>query len=232
MAKFKRMKQQDIIAGSVYEKTSVERIAFLKKVYLTFAIALATASIGAFVVMKSQSLSRIFYQNHFLFTILIFALLGGTYFARKHTPINYILFLSFTTVMGMSLGPLMFAFLQSGNFDLVIQALGLTTLAFAGLTVYAWTTKKDFNYLGGFLFMGLFLLIGAIIINIFLKSSIITVAISGIGVLLFSMFILYDTQNIMKRYDETEYISGAIDLFLDFLNLFLFILQLLASLRE
>lgn len=226
-SRFNKFKQ-DTLENSVYTMSESSRLAFIKKVYAYFGASLFVAFIGAVITMKT-SFAITVYQNYFMFTILEFGSLIGLFFLRKKEPINQILLFTFTFLSGVSLGPMLAAYGISGNFDLVIQAFALTAIAFGGLTAYAWTTKKDFSYLGGFLWIGIFLLIGAMVVNLFFHSMIGNTVISMGGVILFSMFILYDTQNIMKRYSEDEYIMGAIDLFLDFLNLFLFILSLLSN---
>ncbi|MBN2694823.1 Bax inhibitor-1/YccA family protein [bacterium] len=227
MSRFKTF-QQEVREGSVFESSVEARLGFIKKVYLTFLISMGVALGGSIVGMQT-SLGLAVYKNYFAFVILEVALLIGTIFLRKKEPVNRILFFSFTFVTGLTLAPMLLAFQLSGNFGLVYQALGLTVAAFGGLTAYAWTTKKDFSYLQGFLWTGLLVLIGATILSFFFKAPFFNTAIAAGGVILFSMFVLYDTHNIMKRYDESEYISGAIDLFLDFLNLFLYILRLLSS---
>jgi len=230
MARSKRFDKfkQETLENSVFTMSEGSRLAFIKKVYSYFGASLFVAFIGSVIAMKT-SMGAIVYQNHFLFVILEFASLIGLFFLRKKEPVNQILLFTFTFLFGLTLGPMLLAYQISGNFNVVIQAFALTTIAFGGLTAYAWTTKKDFSYLGGFLWIGIFLLIGAMIVNIFITVPIMSTIISMFGVILFSMFILYDTQNIMKRYSEDEYIMGAIDLFLDFVNLFLFILSLLSN---
>jgi modulator of FtsH protease len=225
-SRFSKFKQETL-ENSVYTQVESSRIAFIKKVYTYFGLSLLVSFVGAIVSMKT-SLGYTVYQNHFLFVALEFASLIGLFFLRKVEPINQILLFTFTFLFGLTLGPLLLSYQITGNFNVVIQAFALTTIAFGGLTAYAWTTKKDFSYLRGFLFVGIFLLIGAMIVNMFIQVSIMSTIISMFGVVLFSMFILYDTQNIMKRYSEDEYVMGAIDLFLDFANLFLFILSLLS----
>ncbi len=226
MSRFKTF-QQEVREGSVFESNVESRLGFIKKVYLTFLISMGAALGGSIIGMQTSLGSAV--KNYYAFLILEVALLIGTYFLRKKEPLNRVLFFSFTFVTGLTLAPMLRSFQLGGNFGVVYQALGLSVAAFGGLTLYAWTTKKDFSYLAGFLWTGLLVLIGAMILSFFFKAAFFSTAIAAGGVILFSMFVLYDTHNIMKRYDESEYISGAIDLFLDFLNLFLFILRLLSS---
>jgi len=108
----------------------------------------------------------------------------------------------------------------------VTNAFLMTSVAFGGLTMFAMNTKKDFTMMGKMLFIALIVMIVAGVINIFLGSPILQLMLAGAGALLFSFFILYDTQNIIKgAYDSP--VSAAASLYLDFLNLFVSLLQIL-----
>jgi len=226
-SRFQKFKQETM-ENSVYTQSETSRMAFIKKVYAYFGLSILVAFIGAVLSIKTP-IGETVYVNNFLFIILEFASLIALFFLRKVEPINKVLLFTFTFLFGLTLGPLLAQYISMGSGDLVIQAFALTAIAFGGLTAYAWTTKKDFSYLSGFIYIGVFLLIGAFVVNMFINVAIMSTIISMFGVVLFSMFILYDTQNIMKRYSEDEYVMGAISLFLDFANLFLFILSLLSN---
>ncbi|MCZ6647444.1 MAG: Bax inhibitor-1 family protein, partial [SAR324 cluster bacterium] len=115
----------------------------------------------------------------------------------------------------------------------VQEALVLTLLIFGSLTLYVMLSKKDFSYLGSFLIMGLVLIIGGSLLNAFVfQSELGRFVISAGGVLLFSGYILYDTSNILRHYDVEDYTSATLALYLDILNLFLFILMLLGGNRD
>ena len=224
-ARFNKFRQE-IVETSVYNQTSESRLSFIKKVYGYFTISLLYSLFGAILSMKSLGFVL---KSGILFPIIMIVTLYALFINRKREPLNKILLFAFTFISGMSIGPMLFTFEITGNMGIVVQALSLTVIAFGGLTAYAWTTKKDFSYLRGFLITGIILLIGGILLNFFIMSSTFNLVISMFGVMLFSIFILYDTQNIMKRYSEDEYIMGAVDLYLDFLNLFLYILSILSN---
>ncbi len=133
----------------------------------------------------------------------------------------------FTGLMGAGLGPLLeyYASFQNGPM-LIMQALGSTALVFFGLSAYALTTKKDFSFLGGFLFIGLLVVIVASIINIFIGSSIAFMAINAAVVFIMSGLILFDTSRIING-GETNYIRATVSLYLNIYNLFTSILALL-----
>ena len=122
----------------------------------------------------------------------------------------------------------------------IIQVFLITAIAFAGLSLFGYTTKKDLSAMGTFLVMGLIGLIVASVVNIFLASSAMAFAISAIGVLIFAGLTAYDTQNIKNTYLQMAHsgdqewlgkaaIMGALSLYLDFINLFMFLLQFLGN---
>jgi FtsH-binding integral membrane protein len=121
----------------------------------------------------------------------------------------------------------------------VAQTFFATAAAFGALSLYGYTTKRDLTALGSFLVMGVFGLIIAMLINIFLQSSALTFAISAIGVLIFSGLTAYDTQKIKEMYFDGDAadvagrkaIMGALRLYLDFINLFMFLLQFMGDRR-
>lgn len=227
MAGFKKF-QREAVAGAIFEKPMAGRLAFLKKVYLTLSIGIGTATLGALLPMAVPSIAQSISNMGFLTMILgIVALLGAS-FMKKKQPLNLILFYSGTFLLGLSIAPILMMLQFAGLGYLAVEAFGLTTLAFGGLTFYAMTTKKDFSMLNGVLFAGIGILFGLLIMAFFFPIPVLLI--SAVGILLFSLFILYDTQNVMQVYGEDEYVAAAVTLFLDFFNLFLYILQLLIAL--
>ena len=112
-----------------------------------------------------------------------------------------------------------------------------TAGAFAGLSLFGYTTKKDLSGMGTFLVMGVIGLLIAMVINMFLQSSTLALAVSFIGVLIFAGLTAYDTQRLKREYDYlrgTEFAGkavtmGALSLYLDFINMFLFLLRFMGS---
>lgn len=134
---------------------------------------------------------------------------------------------AFTGLLGASLGPMLQHYLAMPNGgSLVMQALGGTAIVFFGLSGYALTTKKDFSYMGGFLFVGLIVALVASVANIFLHIPALQLAISGALVLIMSGLILFDTSRIING-GETNYIRATVALYLDIYNLFIHMLHLL-----
>lgn len=212
---------------SAYEHTGVKESSlglFIKQTYQLFAASLLAASAGAYVGIGMAKAITSWYWG---LVILEFVFLFGLYAFKRKAGINMILLFGFTFVSGLTIVPLLSHTLgMPGGASIVANAFILTTVAFGGLSVFAMNTKRDFSAMGKMLFITLIVIVVAGIINIFFHSPILQLAIAGISSILFSAFILYDTQNIIRGAYETP-IEGAIALYLDFLNLFISLLQIL-----
>lgn len=207
------------------------RLGFIRKVYsLVFMQLLVTTIIG-FTLMFWQNGHAFVHENEWL---LMVAFLGSIvtlialHIKRKDTPTNYILLSIFTVVQAYSVGVVVTFF----EGIVVLQALLLTVAVLGGLTLYTFQTKRDFSSFGVILFSGLCVLLVAGIIRIFFINTVFEIIISVFGALLFALFIVYDTQNIMLRVSPEEYIMATIELYLDIVNLFLYILRALDAVRR
>ncbi|MGL4280428.1 MAG: Bax inhibitor-1/YccA family protein [Albidovulum sp.] len=145
-------------------------------------------------------------------------------------------FYAFAAAMGLSLSSIFLVYTGVS----IVQTFLVTAIAFAGLSLWGYTTKRDLSGMGTFLMMGLIGLVVAMLINLFLQSPAVMFAISAIGVLIFAGLTAYDTQNIKNTYiahaqhGDTEWlgksaIMGALNLYLDFINLFTFLLQFMGN---
>ena len=145
-------------------------------------------------------------------------------------------FWAYAALLGVSLSSILLVYTAAS----ITQTFFVTAASFGALSLYGYTTKRDLTGMGSFLVMGLFGIILASIVNIFLKSSGLEFAISIIGVLVFSGLTAWDTQKIKEMYfdadDEVTYgrkaVMGALTLYLDFINLFLFLLRFLGNNRN
>lgn len=137
----------------------------------------------------------------------------------------------FAGLMGAALGPTINVYLMAyaNGSAIVAQALGGTALIFLSLSGYALTSGKNFNFLGGFIFTGMMVVIVAMIANIFLQIPAFSLAISSAVILLMSGFILFDTSRIVNG-GERNYIMATISLYLSIFNIFIHLLHLLGSL--
>ncbi|MBF0239686.1 MAG: Bax inhibitor-1/YccA family protein [SAR324 cluster bacterium] len=213
---------------SVAQASVGERIDFLKKVYSLLAASLGTATIGAF--LGTGPLLPVVAPNMFLFFILEIALIFFASYAQNKPGLNIVALFSFTTVSGLTLGPVLYRY--SGT-TVVVEALALTAVTFAGLSVYVITSKKDFSFMSGFLFTGLMIvLVGSLLNMFFFHSPVMHFVTSGVCVFLFSGYILYDTSNIIRNYGTDQYIMAVLALYLDILNLFMALLSILGLSRN
>ena len=178
--------------------------------------------------------------NSGLSFIIMLAPLGFVFYlsARIHkmsTASAQITFWLFASIMGLSLASIFVQFTHSS----IARVFFITAGTFGAMSLYGYTTKRDLTKLGGFLFMGLIGIIIASIVNIFFQSGMMAFVISVIGVLVFVGLTAYDTQNIKNMYYEGDNeeigskkaLMGALKLYLDFINLFILLLQLFGQRR-
>ena len=133
-----------------------------------------------------------------------------------------------TGLLGFGIGPMVAHYLAI-NPSIVMTALGGTGVIFLGLSGYAMTTRKDFSFMGGFLMVGMFVIIGASLLNLFLGIPALSLTVSAGVIMIMSGFILYETSSIIHG-GETNYIMATASLFLSILNLFSALLHLLGAL--
>ena len=202
--------------------TTTDRLVFIKKVYSLLAMSMGSAAVGAY--LGSGPLLLLVAPNMMLFFILQIALIFFASFAARKPGLNMVALFSFTTVSGLTLGPLLY---QVGP-SIAAEAFALTAITFAGLSMYVVVSKKDFSFMSGFLMTGLIVLVvGGLLNMFFIQSGMMHFVMSGASVLLFSGFILYDTSNILRYYGTDEYVSATLALYLDVLNLFIALLSIL-----
>jgi FtsH-binding integral membrane protein len=154
---------------------------------------------------------------------------------RMQTSTLQILFWSFATLMGLSMSTIFLVYTGTS----IAQTFFAVSAAFLGLSLWGYTTKKDLSGFGSFLIMGVIGILIAMVINIFLQSSTLALAVSILGVLIFAGLTAYDTQRLKQEYQYlagTEFagkavVMGALSLYLDFINMFTFLLQLLGDRR-
>ncbi|MEO1639257.1 MAG: Bax inhibitor-1/YccA family protein [Pseudomonadota bacterium] len=220
--------------------------AHMNKVYGTMSVGMLITFAVAWAVGTSPQLLGMFrdpftLQPNILGWIIMFAPLAmvfgfGAAINRLSAAGAQTFFYVFAAVMGLSLAWIFVAFTGFS----IAQVFLISSIAFAGLSLYGYTTKKDISGLGSFLIMGVIGLVVAMIVNIFLQSPAIMFAISILGVLIFAGLTAYDTQKIKNDYiahaahGDQEWlgkaaIMGALNLYLDFINMFIFLLQLLGN---
>ncbi len=211
------------------------RLAYIRKVYSYFAIAVASAIAGTLIAMNT-GLAFSFSNAPFIGIIAFF---GSIWFASRsaNNPSRAVPTLSVATfISGLFVAPMLYAiahgYIRGTSTGTIYDALLLSGSIFGGLTLYTFVSKKDFSYLGASLTIGLFMLIGIMVINFFVQSTTLDLGLSIVGVIIFSGFILVDTSRILHRAHEVPPTLAALSLYLDFLNLFLMLLTLLSGGRD
>ena len=220
-----------------------ERLGFLRRVYGWMTAALVVAGAGAAISIEmglAESLARAGMGAHI---VVLLGWMGLAYVLQKvrHVPtVNVLAFAAYALFTGFVISDIVWFALfyaqylghNAGFF--IYQAMGLTAITFGALTTYAFFTKRDFSFLRGLLFVGLIAMIGiglmAWLFNF--ASNTFAIGFSFLGVMIFSGYVLYDTQQIVKNYPSNEHVAAAMQLFLDFVLLFVYILNLLMSLAS
>ena len=211
---------------------------YMLRVYNYMTLGLALTGVVAFAMSNSQTAMQVVFGNQLLAWVvmlapLAFVLVISFGINKLSTPVVQLLFWAFAGVMGLSLSSIFIVYTGTS----IARVFFITASVFAAMSLYGYTTKKDLSGWGTFLFMGLIGIIIASIVNIFLASSMMHFIISIAGVLVFTGLTAYDTQNIKAEYQisdsgeiaEKKAISGALRLYLDFINLFIMLLHLFGS---
>ena len=209
---------------------ATEQNKVLRNTYMMLALTMIPTIIGAFVGI-SMSFSFLA-ESPIMGALLMFGAMIGMLFAvsaLRNSVWGIAALLGFTFVAGVFLGPILQVALQLRNgAQLVGMAAGGTGIIFFSLATLATVSRKDFSFMGKFLFIGLILLIVASLANLFFQVPAMSLTISSIAVLLFSAYILYDVSRIVHG-GETNYVMATMGLFLNIYNLFINLLSLLMA---
>jgi FtsH-binding integral membrane protein len=200
---------------------------------------LVVTGLVAYGVAGSPTILRAIYGTPLQWVVMLapigFAMLFGFRIQKMRASTAQMLYWAFAAVMGLSLSYIFLAYTGAS----VARVFFITAGTFAGMSLYGYTTKRDLAGVGSFMTMGLIGIILAMLVNLFLHSSALQFAISVIGVIVFVGLTAWDTQRIKEMYvagDVAEIgtkkaILGAFQLYLDFINLFVMLLQLLGNRR-
>jgi modulator of FtsH protease len=203
----------------------------LRNTYWLLALSMLPTIAGAWVGMQLNFLA--FFTASpimaplLMFGVMIAALFGVT--ALRNSAWGVPALFGFTFIAGLMLAPILsiaVGFRNGGQ--LVGLAGGMTAAIFFAMAGLATVTKRDFSFLGKFLFVGLVILIVASLANLFFQVPAVSLTISAVAVLIFSLYLLYDVSNIVRG-GETNYITATLNLFLDVYNIFISLLNLLLA---
>jgi FtsH-binding integral membrane protein len=229
-------------AGARVEAIDQGLRAFMLGIYNNMAMGLALTGIVAYgayyLAVTNAAVAQALYASPLRWVIMlaplafVFGLSAAVH--RMQPATARLVFLAFAAVMGLSLSSIFIVFTGES----IARTFFITAASFGALSLWGYTTKRDISGWGSFLFMGLIGIILAMIVNIFLGSTALQFAISTIGVLIFAGLTAYDTQRLKHTYDIVAgdavaagraSIIGALQLYLDFINLFMFLLQFMGN---
>ncbi len=209
-------------AGYAQEVASVD---FMKKTYQLLAASMIAAAAGAYVTMPYAM--QVMQYKWFIFGAELLVLFFGLGMTRGKPGLNLAMLFIFTFLTGVSLVPLLASLIGMGNGAVIGNAFLMTSVLFGALSLFAINSKSDYANWGKPLFITLIVVIIASLVNYFLlQSPMMHIVITAGVLILFSFFTIYDTQNIANgAYDSP--VDAAVSLYIDFLNMFTALLQLL-----
>ncbi|MEW9796944.1 Bax inhibitor-1/YccA family protein [Alteromonas sp. CYL-A6] len=216
------MEQRSVYSGAS-QSSVLQTNKVLRNTYMLLAMTLAFSAVCAGIAMAvgiSPMMSLVMTIGAFIMLFVI------NKKAESASGIYWVF--GFTGLMGASLGYTLNFYLGVAGPGLIMEALGATALVFFALSGYALTTKKDFSFMGGFLVVGLVVVLVAAIANIFFAVPAVSLAISAAIVFIMSGFILFDTSRIIHG-GETNYVRATVAMYLNLYNLFTSILHLLGA---
>eukprot|EP00183_Erythrolobus_madagascarensis_P002183 CAMPEP_0185849130 /NCGR_PEP_ID=MMETSP1354-20130828/3745_1 /TAXON_ID=708628 /ORGANISM="Erythrolobus madagascarensis, Strain CCMP3276" /LENGTH=260 /DNA_ID=CAMNT_0028549611 /DNA_START=87 /DNA_END=869 /DNA_ORIENTATION=- len=218
------------------------RLGFLRKVYGILTAQLIITMLVSALLMLVPPLQKLVLAAPWislLATVGVFGFLIALFAFKDSHPLNLQLLLGFTMCESICVGTVCAAYAHAGLGYIVLEALFVTAFIFGSLTLYCFVSKKDFSFLGGFLYAALVSLLLAgllqLLFGAFLGATIPPLAgfaMSAFGALVFCGYILFDTSMIMNKFSADQYIEASIALYLDLINLFLYVLQMLAYLQD
>ncbi len=217
---------------------------YVRSVYNWMGIGLALTGFMAYYVSNSESLLRLIFGNPLVLIVLIIAELGLVFAIagmvnRLSAGTATALFLIYSGLNGVTLSSIFLVYVRAS----IVSTFFICAATFIACSLYGWTTKRDLTSLGSFMIMGLIGIIIASLVNLFIRSSSMSMIISYIGVFVFVGLTAYDTQKI-KNMAMTQpanldgavirkgAILGALSLYLDFINLFLMLLSIFGQRRD
>ncbi len=213
--------------------------AYMQKVFGLMGVGTAITGLVAYFTSQSPSLMEAVYTTPLRWVVflapLAFILVLSFGIRRMSASTAQLVFWLFSGVMGLSLSSIFLVYTNQS----IVSTFFVSSATFFAMALYGYTTKRDLTAWGSFLFMGLIGLIIASVVGIFVASTALQFAISAVGVLVFTGLTAYDTQKIKETYwegDDAETggkkaILGALELYLDFINLFIYLLRFLGDRR-
>ena len=221
------MSNTNTINHAQSEQSVLRTNKLIRNTYMLLAMTLAFSAVTAGISMAINP-PFIVYLGSVIVSFIMLFILNKYQNSTAALPLVFL----FAGLMGFGLGPILNNYLAMANGgQIVMTALGMTALTFVGLSGYVLTTRKDFSFMGGFLMVGMFVIIGASLLNIFLGIPALSLTVSAGVIMIMSCFILYETSSIIHG-GETNYIMATVNLYVSLYNMFLSVLSLLGMSRD
>lgn len=241
MVDFRNVQAQSPVGARADAAVDQGLRSYMLGVYNMMAIGLAVTGLAAlgtsYLAMNNPAFAQLMYGSPLKWVVML-APLAAVFFLsfrieRMSVATAQLTFWVYAGLVGLSLSSIFLVFTGES----IVRTFFITAASFGALSLYGYTTKRDLSAMGSFLMMGLFGLIIASVVNIFLGSSALQFAVSVLGVLIFAGLTAYDTQQIKEMYYEGDasdamgrkIVMGALRLYLDFINMFMFLLNFLGS---
>ncbi|MFQ0815557.1 hypothetical protein AVM02_06760 [Brucella anthropi] len=243
MADFRNIQAQQRPVGGARADAGIDQglRSYMLGVYNMMAIGLAVTGLAAFgtaaLAQSNPAFQQLLFASPLRWVIMLAPLAAVFFLSFRIQNLSVgaaqAIFWGYAALVGLSLSSIFIVFTGQS----IVRTFFVTAASFGALSLYGYTTKRDLSAMGSFLMMGLFGLILASVVNIFLGSTALQFAISVIGVLIFAGLTAYDTQSIKEMYYEGDaadtqgrkIVMGALRLYLDFINMFMFLLQFMGN---
>ncbi|ENS87412.1 Bax inhibitor-1/YccA family protein [Brucella melitensis] len=243
MADFRNIQAQQRPVGGARADAGIDQglRSYTLGVYNMMAIGLAVTGLAAFgtavLAQSNPAFQQLLFASPLRWVIMLAPLAAVFFLSFRIQSLSVgtaqAIFWGYAALVGLSLSSIFIVFTGQS----IVRTFFVTAASFGALSLYGYTTKRNLSAMGSFLMMGLFGLILASVVNIFLGSTALQFAISVIGVLIFAGLTAYDTQEIKEMYYEGDaadtqgrkIVMGALRLYLDFINMFMFLLQFMGN---
>jgi modulator of FtsH protease len=217
-------------AGTIV-RTGAERATLVRRTYSLVFVSVLITIAGSMFALSQPSLLQAVAAHPFLTMIAMFAPLVMALKARDAFPANIGLVFLFSFAMGVSISPALYIYGQQQP-GLITQAALLTIGAFGVLTAYAFISRRDFSAWGSFFMVGLWVVLGTMVLNFFFKNPALDLWLAGVTVLVFSGLLVFDTWRLRNVFGPDDYVPAAVTIYLDLLNLFMAILRIFGGRRN
>ena len=209
----------------------------MRRVYGQMTLGLLLTALTSFLVLASETLKDLFLANKIVFLLLFAAELGLVIYLsarinKMSTTMSRVMFYLYSILNGITLTPIFYVYTSSS----IAATFAITAAMFGAMTIFGYVTRQDLSKLGSFLFMALIGLIVCLVVNLFMQSTMFEMLISFAGVLIFVGLTAWDTQAIKRMCAEADSTAvgkvatmGALTLYLDFINLFIYLLRLFGN---